>query len=123
MSYLNDIIGLLSLRDKFGFDRKQLEQRAKEFEAELGFSREQALRAAQQWEQQFRESQARRAFEQQQQQNVFNQQLAQQNFLQDEPALRMLQQQSNRRDALRSGLEAGRRRDLMSLMRNRLGSY
>jgi len=87
MAYLNDIIGLLSLRDRYGLEkgqldlgREQLAQRAKEFQDSLGLSEREAMRAAQQWQEQFQAAQERKAFEQQQEQNKYQQQLAQQNF-------------------------------------------
>ncbi len=87
MAYLNDIIGLLSLRDRYGLEkgqldlgREQLAQRAKEFQDSLGLSEREAMRAAQQWQDQFQAAQERKAFEQQQEQNKYQQQLAQQNF-------------------------------------------
>jgi hypothetical protein len=87
MAYLNDIIGLLSLRDRYGLEkgqldlgREQLAQRAKEFQDSLGLSEREAMRAAQQWQDQFQAAQERKAFEQQQEQNRYGQQLAQQNF-------------------------------------------
>ncbi len=87
MAYLNDIIGLLSLRDRYGLEkgqldlgREQLAQRAKEFQDSLGLNEREAMRAAQQWQDQFQAAQERKAFEQQQEQNRYGQQLAQQNF-------------------------------------------
>ena len=71
MGYLNDIIGLLSLRENFGLGREQLGQRAKEFEAQFGLDKEEALRAAQQWEQRFQEQKAKRLFEEVQERNKF----------------------------------------------------
>ena len=72
MGYLQDILGLLSLRENQGLGQAQLRQRAKEFELEYGLDKEQAERAAQQWQQRFQEAQDQKRFEQ-------AQELAQQN--------------------------------------------
>lgn len=81
MAYLNDILGLLNLRENFGLGQQQLAQRAHEFELEFGLSKDEAMHAAQQWQQQFGEQQNRRRFEQQQQEKSFAQQQGQQNYL------------------------------------------
>jgi hypothetical protein len=87
MAYLNDIIGLLSLRDRYGLEkgqldlgREQLAQRAKEFQDSLGLSEREAMRAAQQWQETFQETQQQREFERQQQEQLRQRQQAQQNF-------------------------------------------
>ncbi len=87
MAYLNDIIGLLSLRDRYGLEkgqldlgREQLAQRAKEFQDSLGLSEREAMRAAQQWQDQFNAAQERKAFEEQQQRDAIQRQQAQQNY-------------------------------------------
>lgn len=118
MAYLNDIIGLLSLRDRYGLEkgqldlgREQLAQRAKEFQDSLGLSEREAMRAAQQWQDQFQAAQERKAFEQQQEQNRFGQQLQQQNFQ------NIWQQRPGESDILRSLLSNSK------LNRARIESY
>lgn len=112
MAYLQDILGLLSLRDNVFLGRDTLAQRAREFEAEFGLSKQEAERMAQQWQQQFQEQQNRRRFEQQQQQQLFAQQQAQQNYM------------NQQRDfAQGSRFGEGRRNDLLRLLQINPGAF
>ncbi len=112
MAYLQDILGLLSLRNGFGLGQDQLRQRAHEFELEYGLSKDEAQRAASQWQQRFQEEQARRRFEQQQQQATFAQQVGQQNYL-------------NQSRDFGVGQQIGRDRtsDLLQLLRESRGTF
>lgn len=112
MAYLQDILGLLSLRDNVFLGRDTLAQRAREFEAEFGLSKQEAERMARQWQQQFEEQQNRRRFEQQQQQQTFAQQQAQQNYL------------NQQRDfAQGSQFRQGRTNDLLRLLQVNPGAF